>query len=164
MTESAMLDIDSGTSQYSDEDRRQAAILYAIHGKVTKVAELLSIPRQTIDQWKRTDWWNNLYGAIQQEESEKCVARLAAIASQAFDEIDDRLTYGDHKVVAGELTRVPVGAKDLSVITAISIDKRQLLLSRPTSIRGNTDGMAALAAQFEQLAQQSRERSVVSDQ
>jgi hypothetical protein len=56
-----------------------------------------------------------------------------------------------------------VKAKDATVIGSIGVDKRQLLLKQPTSIRSSGDEvMEALAKRFEQLARDNTK--VVSDQ
>ena len=53
--------------------------------------------------------------------------------------------------------------KDAATIAAIATDKKQILLNQPTSIRGEAQGMEALAEQFKKLSQRMDEK-VVSDQ
>ena len=44
-------------SKYSDEDRRAAALSYAIHGNVQKVSRSLDIPATTLYDWRKSEWW-----------------------------------------------------------------------------------------------------------
>ena len=83
---------------------------------------------------------------------------------KALDETLDRLEHGDVVLTRdGDERRVKMKGKDAATIAAISTDKRQILLNQPTSIRGESQGMEALAEQFKALAQRMDEK-VVSDQ
>ena len=167
MAETSILDIpvERTGSQYTTEQRLEAAALYTVLGSDTATAAQLNIPRSTISHWRREcEWWHSYVIAIQQQTRDRTVAQLDKIVELAYSRTLERLSDGDMVLHQGELVAIPVKAKDAAIIGSIGVDKRQLLLNQPTSIRGTDTGMAALAAQFEQLAQQSRERSVVSDQ
>ncbi|VUX56307.1 protein of unknown function [uncultured Woeseiaceae bacterium] len=43
-------------SKYSDQQRMEVAVLYAISGNAKKVAKSTGIPRTTIIGWKKADW------------------------------------------------------------------------------------------------------------
>ncbi len=53
-----MSDLVGPGSKYTDEDRRRAALEYALTGSLTKVAKRTDIPRKTVSDWKnKSDWW-----------------------------------------------------------------------------------------------------------
>ena len=53
--------------------------------------------------------------------------------------------------------------RDTALVGAIAVDKRQLLLNKPTSITDKSESMKTLLERFEQLARESREK-IVSEQ
>ena len=60
--------------------------------------------------------------------------------------------------------RTPIKGRDLVIITGVTQDKARTQLGQPTRISSSSEGMQDLLKQFEQLAQQSREKTVVSEQ
>jgi hypothetical protein len=45
-------------SHYTDEQRYQAAIEYAVKGNMAKVSKALGIPESTLCNWKKETWWD----------------------------------------------------------------------------------------------------------
>jgi len=164
-----MSELVGGGSKYTDQDRRQAVLEYAIYGSFTRVAKSMDIPRQTLSAWKRTDWWEPLLSEVQQEKNDQIVAGLGRIAEKAILETEDRLENGDVYVAQGKVTRAPVKAKDAVLIGAVAVDKRQLLLNKPTSISGGSGSkkIEDLIKKFQDISQAHKEQmraSVVSEQ
>jgi len=158
------------TSQYTDEQRRAACAEYLIKGNARAVARALNIPERTIYDWKDQEWWHTLSITIRKQTEDRITSELDQIIERAHRETLDRLDNGDVQLVKGadgyEERRVPIKGKDAATIAAIAVDKRQILLNKPTSISGKAEGLTDLMAQFERLARESRERSekVVSEQ
>ena len=151
-------------SKYTDEQRRQAVLEYAIYGSLTKVSKSMGIPRQTLSEWKRSaDWWERVYGEIQHEKEQHILAQHTAIVTKVGEEIQDRLEHGDTQIVQGEKVKVPVKARDLALVGGISFDKRRLILNQPTSISAKTGSMDALMDQFRKLAE-ANQAKIVSEQ
>jgi hypothetical protein len=150
-------------SKYTDEDRRAAALSYAVHGIMSKVSRSLGIAETTLSLWKKSDWWESLTDEVRTEKQDIILAGLSRIAEKAISETEDRLDNGDVYVSQGQITRAPVKAKEAMVIGAVALDKRQLLSNQPTTIRGDSSDMQALAKKFEELSRQHKER-VVSEQ
>ena len=96
-------------------------------------------------------------------KEEHIVAQLDGIIESAFKEAHDRLQNGDAKVIGGEIVRVPVSGRDATWMGAVAVDKRQLILIRPTSISGKAEDMTALIERFEILARESQAK-IVSEQ
>ena len=46
------------SSPYTDEQRRSAALLYAIKGNQALVGRELDIPETTLSAWRKTEWWD----------------------------------------------------------------------------------------------------------
>ncbi len=146
--------IESHTSLYSDEKRREAIAAYATTGVMTRVAELVNIPVSTLYGWRKCEWWETLLTRIRDEKADELDAMLTENIHLAGEQIKDRLTDGDYLVSKdGALKRKPVGARDLALVQAISFDKRALGRNQPTSISGNSkDELKKLQDQFQALA------------
>lgn len=47
-----------GHGHYSEADRYGAIVLYRRFGSVREVGRRMGIPRTTIDDWMKTEWWD----------------------------------------------------------------------------------------------------------
>ena len=162
-----MSDLVGPGSKYTDEDRRRAALEYALTGSLTKVAKRTGIPRKTVSDWKnKSDWWVEVSAKVRHQKEAKILADNEEVIDKAHREIVDRLDNGDVQLVRTkngvELHRVPVKAKDAAVIRGISDDKRRLSLNQPTAITGKSTDMVALANEFRKLSQQWDEKRINS--
>lgn len=145
---------------YSDNKRIEVTTLYAALGHCGKVAELAKIPESTVRAWRKTAWFKELLDEIHEENDEKIDAKFTNLVEKSLDQLGDRIENGDYVLDKfGELHRKPVGARDLALVTAINIDKRQLLRGKPTSRSESvtTEGrLANLAEQFVKLAKNQK--------
>jgi len=157
---------------YSDKKKMQAASLYAVTGDLSKTAEITQIPRWTLSKWRKQGWFHDLLREVWDENNEKVDALFTDIIQKSLVQIQDRLEHGDVKVTKnGQVVRVPVSAKDLSLVSAINVDKRQLLRGLPTSrsesVGAITDRsigrLEQLAETFENLAKFGRKQTAVID-
>lgn len=120
----------------------EVATLYATTGNAEKVAELAQIPVKTVRNWTREQWFKTLLEEIRNENNELLDAKFTEIVHKAQDLVVDRLENGDFYVNRdGELHRKPVGIRDLALVSAITVDKRQIIRNKPTSItvQGQTE-------------------------
>lgn len=143
---------------YSDKEKMDACCKFALTGNSRRTAELTRIPEATIRAWKQTEWWNEITQRIHMEQDEALTTELTKVVEKAVEQINDRLVHGDYLYDAkkGELVRKPVGARDVSVILATSLDKRELLRGNPTSRseKVSTDErLKSLAQQFKKFTQ-----------
>lgn len=142
---------------YSDAKKLEVACAYAVSGNSRRVSELTKIPEGTIRAWKQTVWWHEIQSRIHQEQNEELDVKLTKLVDKAVDQINDRLESGDFVYNAKEdkLVRKPVNAKDIAIVTAITLDKRQLLRGEPTQrvekISEN-EKLTRLAEQFKKFA------------
>lgn len=140
---------------YPEETRIRACTLFAALGKVQEVSELADVPAKTINAWRKTQWWRDLLLEIREENNELLDAKLSEALELSLNLIIDRLKEGDFAFnKKGELVRKPVGIRDLSLVNAISVDKRQLLRGLPTSRTESVSGsnLDKLAEAFTKLA------------
>ena len=151
-------------NSYSDVDKRQAAVLYLMHGVMSKVAESTGIPEMTLSDWKRTDdRWQELCVELRTQTTDTIRAEVDSVVHLAMKEVKDRLKFGDYKMTAkGEVRRIPVSARDAGWLAAVNIDKRQVLSNQPTSITSTAvDGrIASMLEQFKALGRELSARTI----
>ena len=80
--------------------------------------------------------------------------------SSAIGEIEDRLEHGDVRLVKTksgyEQKRVPISAKDATMVAAISYDKLRLSLNLPTNITSSQKNLSELSQEFQEIAKNYR--------
>ena len=128
-------------TQYTIEQKNEAAILYAIEGSYKRVATKLGYPKDTVYSWsKNYEGWDALITQVQTEKAAEHVANYTKIVDKAqaitLEKLDD------------------CTASQASLVACQAQDKALLLLGRPTSIRsaGGTQALQAAADLFHALA------------
>jgi len=104
-------------SKYTDEQRRQAAILYAINGTATSVESELNIPARTVNDWRNSEWWESIVAEVRLENNDRLIAKAQQIIDSATDITLEKLPEAS--------------AKDAATIGAIYVDKLRLSLNQP---------------------------------
>ena len=143
-------------NHYSDKEKMNAVCVFAVSGNSRRVAELTKIPEATIRLWKTTEWWNEILTRIHVEEDEELDSSLTKLVTKAVTAVNERLDEGDwvYNPKMDKLIRKPVNARDLAIVTAITIDKRQLLRGQPTARIekvSQDERLNKLALQFKQF-------------
>lgn len=163
---------------YSDAQKMKVVCTYAVTGNSRRTSEMTKVPEGTIRVWKQTEWWHEIMSRIREEQNEELDVKLTALVEKAVDAVNDRLEHGDYRYIAktGELVRQPVSMKDLAIVTAITVDKRQLLRGEPTSRVekvSENEKLVRLAEEFknfnkaktiESVAQKVEEENYVSEE
>jgi len=140
-------------SKYTDEQRTQAAIQYAIEGNLKKIEREQGIPNTTLSHWRlHSDWWDEAVARVRAEKADEHIAQYLQTVS-----------------VAQEITlaKLPeASAAQAHLIACQATDKAQLLMGLPTSIRGDSSTVQALADEFRKLSADHKaiQESVVSTQ
>jgi hypothetical protein len=152
----ALTDHNFSGSKYGIQERIQVAVAYLIHGNVSRTSEATGIPKTTIRDWRNSVWWGPLSDEVRAEKEHEFQAGFSRIVESAIGQIEDRLQHGDVRLVkAGnghEPRRVPVSAKDATMVAAISYDKLRLSLNLPTSIRAVSENdLNTLGRKFEEI-------------
>lgn len=142
---------------YSDKEKMEAACAFAVTGNSRRAAEITRISEATIRTWKQTEWWNEIQARIVKEQDEELGTKLTALIDKAVDNVNDRLDSGDYvyNPKLDKLIRKPVNAKDLAIVGAVLVDKRQLLRGQPTARIekvSQEETLKRLAADFKKFA------------
>lgn len=141
-----------------DTKRIEVATLYACLGNVNRVAELAGVSSSTVREWRKEEWFVKLLDEIRNENNDKIDVKFTETIGTALDLIGERLENGDSYVTkTGEIIKVPVKIRDLALVAAINIDKRQILRNKPTAITQQqvtpvVDKLDELAKAFTALA------------
>ena len=142
-----MSEMVAGGSKYTDEQRREAAVQYAISGNLAEVERQTGIPDSTVHTWLNSDWFIGTVGEVRSQNQDLHIARYHELISEATEQAlrgvrelsEDKLSPGDIKA--------------LVVTAACGTDKSRLLMNQPTSISSKSEGMEALAARFAKIEQ-----------
>lgn len=155
---------------YPEEKKIEAVTLYAATGHFGRTSDISGIPEDTLRKWRKQEWFQALLIEIRTENNEKLDSKFTEIVERSLDQLVDRVEKGDYHVLRdGSLVRKPISAKDLSLVAAINVDKRQLLRGEPTS-RSESVGsveekavgrLEKLAETFENLARFGRQPKVI---
>ena len=132
---------------YSNEERSQAAIQYAISGSLAQVERKLGIPDSTLCEWKQTEWWDALTGEIRSEKTNEHRAQYSQLVDEA--------------IAVTRLKLPEATAAQAAVISGVAFDKIRLIDNMPTSIGGNSNSaaMQALADTFAKLSSRNKDLS-----
>jgi hypothetical protein len=133
-------------SRYSDQQRREAVMLYVLHGNWRRVSELTHIPERTLNDWSTQSWFATMLAELRAEKGAEFDGALTRVLDEATKQLLDRLQHGDPYIVGGEVKRRPVAAKDLAIIAGVAFDKRQLYRNLPEAAPGpKVDSLRELA-------------------
>lgn len=136
---------------YPDEKRIEVVSLYACIGNPVDISSLTGVPVATIRGWRREGWFVDLLEEIRDENNEKLDSKFTEIVQKTQDLVLDRLENGDFVLTkTGELVRKPVSVRDLALVGAITVDKRQIIRNKPTSIQEQQ--VTPVVSRLEQLA------------
>ena len=132
-------------TQYSNDIKNEAAIMYAVKGSYAQVARTMNIPEDTVYGWSRNyDQWDDLIKNVQDEKTQEHRAKYVQIIDKAQDITLAKL---------GEAT-----AAQANIIAATATDKVRVIDGMPTSIKSD-GGTQALLKQFIDLADSYRLRN-----
>jgi hypothetical protein len=139
---------------YSEEDRIEAATVYAVTGKAVEVERITGIPAYVVRKWKTLEWWPQIIERIRQEKDDELDSKFTKIVDKTVEVINERLENGDYVYdnKSGEVIRKPIDGKSAAIITSIFVDKRELLRRKESH---NTE-QASIKDRLERIAQDVR--------
>lgn len=125
-----MLLIDQNTklsknTTYSTKQRIDAVVMYRLCGNLSMVSRNMKIPRDTLADWKNTDWWKEIDTELKAENRAKLQENLKSVVDKAFTAVEDRLVNGDSifDQKSGMMRKKPIGAHTANQILKDSLDK-----------------------------------------
>jgi len=133
-------------SKYTDEQRTEAAIQYAVSENMKSVAKTIGIPRTTLVGWKKAEWWDTAVTSVRNEKADEHRARYSELVDAAQQVALEKLPEAS--------------ARDALIIAATSTDKIRLHDNLPTAITGDSTTVEALANEFRELSRQYREKQI----
>ena len=144
--------IDNRGSKYTDAQRRQAVLNYAVLGNIQRVADVTGIPYGTIFEWyQNADWWELLLKDVQEEKQAELDALCTDTIHKAVEEASHRVT--------DEEERKSIKFMDLIKGATFLFNQRQLIRNQPTSIKDeNTNSVLQTIA--DRLGQISEARII----
>ena len=130
---------------YDIDTKTEAVSLYMELQSVTEVAKRMGIPRITVQNWKTTDWWDQITDELSRERAFKTSNKMKSIAAKALEVTTDRLENGDffYDQKTGELVRRPVPMRE-AVKAATSLSQEARAIEKPVA-REQKDATATLA-------------------
>ncbi len=139
-------------SKYSDEDRMNAVVLYAVKGVASLVSKDTGISESVLCDWRKTEWWNEALAEVRSENTDEYISRY------------HELVIKGSKIALEKLPEA--SARDAMIIAATANDKLRLALNQPTSISSRSSNNGALMDQLRQLSSSLKEKAinVVSEQ
>ena len=115
--------------RWSREDKLAVIAALVTLGSQKKAAKLTGVPQTTISWWYREDSeFQDLLAQTQAEVDRELPIRFAHYLDKALERIGERLEDKDSAASAS--------LSHLATLVGIFFDKRQIALSRPTSISG----------------------------
>jgi len=143
---------------WSDGQKLEAVQTYILlGGNQRQTAHVLGIPINTMQLWRKTEWWHDLESEIKQQENLTLSVRLKKIVDKSLMLVEDRLENGDfiYDQKTGQLKRKPVILKDAHQVAIQMIDKRDKLdVTRVYTVDQENiqEKLTKLAKAFEEFA------------
>ena len=148
-----------------EEMRIEAVALFAAIGNVAEVARIMDMNAATLRSWKTTEWWELMMRRVHNEKDEELDTKFTKIVDKAIDEINDRLENGEfiYNARTGETVRVKPKMRDVAMVAATNLDKRQLLRGQPTSRTEKIDVKDSLTRLANEFAKFTQARDVTPE-
>lgn len=123
-----------GTS-WQPEDRLNAAYTYVLTGSIIQTSQVTGIPERTLKDWIKSEWFQELMLEAKERKQEELDGQWTGLIHLIANRLEERVKNGDPIVdrKSGEVSYIPVKAKDLAIINSILIDKRAMARGEPTS-------------------------------
>ncbi len=131
-------------SKYTDQQRMEVVVLYAISGNAKKVAKATGIPRTTIVGWKKAEWWQDAVTSVRSEKADEHRAKYSELVDKAQQVALEKLPEAS--------------AAQANLIACQATDKIRLHDGMPTEITGQAESMNSLAAEFRALSAKWEEK------
>lgn len=144
----------------------EVVALYVLLGNASEVERLTKVPRETINSWRKMDWWHEVMMRIRADKNDELDSKFTKIIDKAVSTIEDRIDNGDYIYTPkdGKIQRKPVNLKDVTQVTSMVLDKRQLLRGEPTSISGKINTDERLKTLQEEFRKFSKARTLTKDE
>lgn len=146
----------------SNEKRYEIAKTLMATGNNRLTSELHGINYSTLMEWKKKDWWKELWDQIKTEQRLELNSKLTGLAGLTIDILKDRLENGDWVLnnKTGEIVRKPIGVRDANVAMnnlLTHIQKTDELDQKADQVAGTDDILKQLAREFGNFAKKKQQ-------
>lgn len=155
--------------RYSWDKKQEVCEKMLALNNVRLVAELTNVTTQTIQNWKKTEWWQDLVNEIKSTEKVQLDNKLKQLINKSLDVVEDRLENGEIVMnnKTGELVRKPVVLRDTARVASDLISKRLAIEKDSQEIQLKKDSMketlVMLATEFARWNTQQNKRKPTED-
>ena len=162
-----MRKLNDAEKHWGDKQKMEAVEAYImLGGKMKETSIAMGIPKETLIRWSKTEWWKEIYDEVKQQDNIVLSLRLQKIVARSLDLVEDRLEKGDifYDQKLGQIVRKDVGLRDAHQIFKDSfLVKEQIEKPQTVQLDGESvsDKLAALALQFERLADAQKQKPKV---
>jgi hypothetical protein len=100
------------------ETKVQVATALKVTGNQRLVAQKSKVPYDTINLWKKEDWFVQLIQELKFADRAELNTKLGSIVNKSIDIVEDRLDHGDYILdqKTGQIRRKPVNMKDAAKV------------------------------------------------
>jgi len=152
-------------NSYTPDEIQKAAQVFAVTGNMIKTAEMVNIPRETLQYWKKNKAeWVTEITRVHQEKLDELDAHYTEVVEQTALEIKDRVQNGDEffDPKSGEIYRKKMSGRDLAMVNGIIFDKQRLLRGLSTSNvqQSSEKHLEKLAKMFDEIANKDKAKVI----
>jgi len=142
----------SRSGGWDDEIKTKGVDIFLSCGNLMQVSRELGISYYTLQDWRKSKWWEEKIKNRREEASDKMDVKLTKALELAIDGVTDRIVNGETVIDprTGKERIVPAKMRDLTTAFNTIMDKRQVLRREPTKIVEQQ----ATATHLQQLAEQ----------
>ena len=109
-----------------DERKRNLALKYFELGSINAAAKALGIAYHTANYWAQADWFKSLVAKRNQESDDEVKLGMARVIKRGVEKLEAMVEHGETVLAKdGSLITKPISARDMALIVAISVDKRE---------------------------------------
>jgi transposase-like protein len=143
--------------RWSDSQKMEAVNSYVLLGNLSMTGRILGIPLDTLNLWRKSEWWQTLLLEVRSQERIQLTGRLRKMVDASLSVVEDRLAHGDFQFdqKSGQVVRKPVNMKDAHKV-AMDLQERQEVLEKAEKPETTEDGielkLLSLANKFAEMA------------
>jgi uncharacterized protein YjcR len=116
-------------TKFTVEQKEEAVRTWIATGNLRIAASVVGCTVQTIEAWKKQEWWNHYVASIKTEKNLVLGNKLESIADRSLDIIEDRLVNGDFVLnnKTGQVIRKPVALKDVTNVANSLLTRKSVI-------------------------------------
>lgn len=152
-------------TKFSFEQKEEAVKTWLATGNLRIAASVVGCTIQTIESWKKQDWWKDIVSSARAERALVLDNKMSKLVDKSMELIEDRLHNGDFVLnnKTGQIVRKPVALKDLTQVSNTLLTRQHVL---EQALEGGVERnetqqemLAALAKEFASWARNKQKSS-----